>query len=371
LNPAGPFLGVLLHSVGGLAAGSFYIPFRKVKAWAWESYWLIQGVLAWVVMPSLVSALTVPHLVAVFSQVEWPVFALVYLFGLLWGIGGLTFGLSMRYLGMSLGYAVALGLCAAVGTLVPPMLEGEFLALCTEPSGLAILAGVAVCLAGISICGYAGIRKEREVSEEEKKATIKEFALAKGLAVATFAGVLSGCMAIAFHFGKPISNAALETGTRSIFTNNPVFIVAMAGGFTTNFIWCLILNFKNKSIGDYVRGSARLLAANYAFAGMAGIIWYGQFFFYGMGTTMMGAYDFSSWTIHMAFIIVFSNLWGIRFKEWKGVSRRTLTLVYAGIAVLILSTMVVGYGNYLKHKAAQEVEQTDQPIGEPARATEL
>jgi L-rhamnose-H+ transport protein len=266
---------------------------------------------------------------------------------------------------------VALGLCAAVGTLVPPMLEGEFLALWTEPSGLAILAGVAVCLAGISICGYAGIRKEREVTEEEKKATIKEFALAKGLAVATFAGVLSGCMAIAFHFGKPISNAALETGTRSIFTNNPVFIVAMAGGFTTNFIWCLILNLKNKSIGDYVRGSARLLAANYAFAGMAGIIWYGQFFFYGMGTTMMGAYDFSSWTIHMAFIIVFSNLWGLRFKEWKGVSRRTLTLVYAGIAVLILSTMVVGYGNYLKDGAKQAVEQTDQPNGEPARATEL
>ncbi len=367
---ANPFLGVFLHSVGGLAAGSFYIPFRKVKGWAWESYWLIQGVLAWVVMPSLVSALTVPHLLTVFSGIQWNTLALVYLFGLLWGIGGLTFGLSMRYLGMSLGYAVALGFCAAVGTLVPPILEGEFLALWTERSGLAILGGVAVCLVGISICGYAGIRKEREVTEEEKKATIKEFALAKGFAVAIFAGVLSGCMAIAFHFGEPIREAALATGTRNIFTNNPVFIVAMAGGFTTNCIWCLILNVKNKSIGNYVTGSARALSVNYAFAGLAGIIWYGQFFFYGMGQTQMGPYEFSSWTIHMAFIIVFSNLWGLRFKEWKGVGRWTLTLVYVGIVVLILSTVVVGYGNYFKAKAKQAAQQTQQTVSASSQATE-
>ncbi len=343
-----PPLGVFLHAIGGLAAGSFYIPFRKVKAWSWESYWLIQGVLAWVVMPTLVSALTVPHLAAVFAAVEWKTIGLVYLFGVLWGIGGLTFGLSMRYLGMSLGYAVALGFCAAVGTLVPPIQEGRFPALWTEPSGLAILAGVVVCLAGISICGYAGIRKERELTDEQKKETIREFALLKGFAVAVFAGVLSSCMAIAFYYGKPIAEAALDTGTRDIFTNNPIFIVAMAGGFTTNCLWCLVLNLKNRSIGDYTRGSARQLAPNYLFAGLAGVIWYGQFFFYGMGTTRMGPYDFSSWTIHMAFIIVFSNLWGIRFREWRGVGRRTLALVYAGILVLILSTIVVGYGNYLK-----------------------
>jgi len=342
-----PFLGVLLHSIGGLAAGSFYIPFRKVKTWAWESYWLIQGVLAWVVMPSLVSALTIPSFLTVFSGVDPKTIALVYLFGVLWGIGGLTFGLSMRYLGMSLGYAVALGFCAAVGTLVPPIIEGRFLALWTNPSGLAVLAGVLICLAGIAVCGYAGVRKERELSDEEKKETIREFALAKGFAVATFAGVLSGCMAIAFHFGAPIAQAALDNHAREIFTNNPVFVVAMAGGFTTNCFWCLILNFKNKSVGDYVSGPRETLAANYFFAGLAGVIWYGQFFFYGMGTTQMGAYDFSSWTIHMAFIIIFSNLWGIRFKEWKGVSRRTLSLVYVGIFVLILSTVVVGYGNYL------------------------
>jgi len=236
-------------------------------------------------------------------------------------------------------------------TLVPPIQEGRFLTLFSDAAGLAVFAGVAICLVGISVCGCAGIRKERELTEEEKRKTIQEFALAKGFAVAIFAGVLSGCMAIAFHFGKPISEAALATGTKKIFTNNPIFIVAMAGGFTTNFIWCVILNLKNKSLGDYVRGSGTLLAVNYVFAGLAGIIWYGQFFFYGMGQTKMGAYEFSSWTIHMAFIIVFSNLWGIRFHEWKGVSRRTLGLVVVGILVLILSTIVVGYGNYLKATA--------------------
>ncbi len=368
-----PFLGVILHSVGGLAAGSFYIPFRKVKRWAWESYWLVQGVAAWVVMPSLVAAFTVPDLPAVMSTVTWQTFASVYLFGALWGIGGLTFGLSVRYLGMSLGYAVALGFCAAFGTLVPAIIReafpadlmiwlfssshagGGFPAIIREdfpanlaaPSGSTILAGVATSLAGIAICGYAGLCKERALSDEQKKETVPEFSLIKGFAVAVFAGVMSACMAFAFAVGRPIAQAAEEAGTQ-VFANNPIFIVAMAGGFTTNFLWCLVLNVKNRSLGDYVSGSAAQLAPNYCLAGLAGTIWYLQFFFYGMGTAKIGQeHGFSSWTIHMAFIIVFSNLWGMHFKEWKGVGRRTLMLVWAGILVLILSTVIVGWGNYL------------------------
>lgn len=342
-----PFLGVILHSLGGLAAGSFYIPFRKVKRWAWESYWLVQGLAAWIVMPSLVAAFTVPDLWAVLSGTEPEIVGKVYLFGVLWGIGGLTFGLSMRYLGMSLGYAVTLGFCAAFGTLVPPIAEREFLGMFTSPSGQAILSGVVICLVGISICGWAGIRKERELTDKQKKETIREFSLLKGFAVAIFAGVMSACMAIAFYVGEPIVVAAQEAGTE-IFQNNPIYIIAMAGGFTTNFVWCMILNVKNKSIRDYLSGSAGFLAANYILASLAGVIWYGQFFFYGMGTAIIGKqYQFSSWTIHMAFIIVFGNLWGIYFKEWKGVRRKTLMLVCTGILVLILSTLVIGWGNYL------------------------
>lgn len=345
--PPSPFLGVVLHSIGGLAAGSFYIPFRKVKRWAWESYWLIQGVLAWVVMPTLVAVLTVPKLWGVLSGIEWGTLGLVYLYGVLWGIGGLTFGLSMRYLGMSLGYAVALGFCAAFGTLVPPIRHGKFLGMLDDISGLTVLDGVAICLVGIVICGYAGVRKERELTDEQKKDTIREFSLIKGFAVAVFAGVMSGCMALAFDAGGPIADAAAEAGS-DVFKNNPIFIVVMAGGFTTNCIWCLALNLKNHSLGDYVTGPARRLVPNYLFAGSAGVIWYGQFFFYGMGTTRLGEeYGFSSWTIHMAFIIVFSNLWGLYFREWKGVRTWTRTLVWAGIIVLVLSTVVIGIGNYL------------------------
>lgn len=342
-----PFLGVFLHAIGGLAAGSFYLPLRKVKSWSWESYWLIQGVAAWVIMPTLMARLTVPHLWAVLSASPARSLLLVYVFGALWGIGGLTFGLSMRYLGMSLGYAIALGFCATFGTLIPPLFAGDVASLFGTASGLTVLGGVAVCLAGISVCGYAGILKERELTDEQKKEAVKEFALTKGFAVAVFAGVMSACMAFAISAGKPIARAALDAGAPSIYQNNPVFILAMGGGFTTNFVWCLLLNFKNRSLRDYVTGSGKGLATNYVLASLAGIIWYMQFFFYGMGTTKMGRYDFASWSIHMAFIIFFSNLWGMALREWKGSSRRTFQLVFAGLAVLVLSTIIIGYGNFM------------------------
>lgn len=341
-----PFLGVFLHMIGGLAAGSFYIPFRKVRGWSWESSWLVQGALAWIVMPILLAALTVPGLAAVLSGSPLRSVALSWLFGALWGVGGLTFGLSMRYLGISLGYALALGFCAAFGTLIPPLAHGEFARLLSSFSGWTVLGGVMVCLLGIAICGYAGLCKERELPEEAKKAAVREFALGKGFLVAAFAGVMSACMAFAIDAGEAIAQSALAGGASPIYQNNAAFVVVMAGGFTTNFIWCLALNRRHQSGGDYARGPAGRLIANYALSGLAGAIWYGQFFFYGMGTTQLGKYNFSSWTIHMAFIIVFSTLWGLSFREWKGVSRRTLRLVWSGLAVLVLSTLVIGYGNY-------------------------
>ncbi|MCC6731054.1 MAG: L-rhamnose/proton symporter RhaT [Chthonomonadales bacterium] len=344
---ANPFLGVLLHAVGGLAAGSFYVPFRRVLRWAWESYWLVQGVLAWLVMPWVGALLTAPRAVEILQRSSGSSVALAYLFGVLWGVGGLTFGLSMRYLGLSLGYAVALGFCAAFGTLIPPIAQGKAGSLLATAGGLTVLAGIAVCLAGIAVCGYAGIRKERELTDAQKHEAVREFALGKGFAVAIFAGIMSACMAFGISAGAPIAHMAVRLGTPAIHQNNPVFIPIMAGGFTTNVAWCLALNVRNRTLRDYVTGSPALLARNYLFAGLAGVIWYLQFFFYGMGTTQMGRYDFSSWTIHMAFIIVFSNLWGIGFHEWRGVRRVTMAVVWAGIAVLILSTVIIGAGNYL------------------------
>ncbi len=340
-------LGVFLHAVGGFAAGSFYIPFKKVRNWAWESYWLVGGVFSWIVMPWLIALLTIPQVVSLLRGAPGRSCFWTFLFGVLWGIGGLTFGLSMRYLGMSLGYAIALGFCAAFGTIIPPIHRGVFPELLSSPSGQTILAGVAVCLGGIALCGWAGMAKERELSTAQKQATIKEFSFFKGLLVAVFAGIMSSCMALGIEAGKPIADLAVERGAAPLWQNSPVFILVMAGGFTTNCLWCLLLNLKNRSTRDYVAADRAPLSANYLFSAMAGITWYFQFMFYGMGTTRMGRYDFSSWTLHMAFIIVFSNLWALWFREWKGSSRRTSIAVVSGIIVVVLSTVLVGAGNYL------------------------
>jgi L-rhamnose-H+ transport protein len=344
---ANPFLGVVLHAIGGLAAGSFYIPYKRVRGWAWESYWLVGGAFSWIVAPWIGATLTCPDVLGVLGSAPTGSILWCYLFGVLWGVGGLTFGLSMRYLGLSLGYALSLGFCATFGTVVPPLFQGGSGDLFGTMSGRMTLGGVLVCLMGIAICGMAGMRKEREVPAEEKKSSVSEFSLVKGVWVAVFAGIMSACMAFAFAAGKPIAAMALEKGAPPLFQNFPVLIIALAGGFTTNLIWCSALNIRNGSWRDYTRAEPGCLWPNYLFSALAGIVWYLQFFFYGMGTTKMGKYDFSSWTIHMAFIIVFSNLWGLHFHEWRGSSKATRRFVFAGIAALVLSTIVVGLGNYL------------------------
>jgi len=372
-----PFLGVFLHALGGFAAGSFYIPYKKVRGWAWETYWLVGGFFSWIIAPWVVGFLTCPDLVGVLKSASSQTLLWTYLFGVMWGIGGLTFGLSMRYLGLSLGMALSLGFCAVFGTLVPPVFEGRIDGLVATTSGRIVVLGILICLTGIAMCGRAGMRKERDLSDAEKKASIAEFSFVKGAWVAVFAGIMSSCMAFSFAAGKPIAEAAIRSGAKPLFQNFPVLIVAFLGGFTTNFVWCAALSFKNKSGHDYLRvKTAPIQAAtvpdkmpaggpssppaspvspapgpslllNYVFSALAGTTWYFQFFFYGMGTTKMGKYDFSSWTIHMAFIITFSSLWGIYFHEWRATGKPTRRLVVAGIVVLILSTFVVGVGNYV------------------------
>ncbi|HID21090.1 MAG TPA: rhamnose/proton symporter RhaT, partial [Planctomycetaceae bacterium] len=270
------------------------------------------------------------------------------LFGMLWGLGNLTFGLSVRYLGMALGYAVALGFCMTFGTLIPPVFQGKVGQIVSSASGLTILAGVAACLGGIGLCGLAGMRKEEELTEAEKQESVGEFALGKGFAVATMAGVLSACFAFGLAAGEPIADVSKAMGTEPVFSNNAVLVVILVGGFVSNAAWCVLLNVRNRSGGDYLSGPLVRQLRNYVLSALGGVIWYGQFFFYGMGTTKLGEkYGFSSWSIHMAFIIVFSNLWGLYFHEWRGTSRKTQGLVWAGLLTLIGSTMVIGYGNYL------------------------
>jgi L-rhamnose-H+ transport protein len=362
---ANPLFGVFLQWLGGLAAGSFYVPYRRVRGWSWETYWLAGGMVSWIVMPWAMAWLMTRSLVPVLLGVPASTVGWAYFFGVLWGVGSLTFGLAVRYLGLSLGYALVMGNCAVFGTLVPPIFHGLFMELLSQRSGIVTLVGVGVCVLGIVLAGAAGISKEKELSAEQKEASVREFNLKLGLAVAIFAGLMSACFAFGLDAGNPIKALTVAYGTSNLWQGLPVLVVVLAGGFTTNFVWCFALNLRNRSFGEYARvpstdmdaeamqhpsEQARKrpsLAWNYIFSGLAGAIWYMQFFFYTMGESQMGRYKFSSWTLLNASIIIFSTLWGIALKEWRGVSARTKTLVFLTLLTLVGSTVIVGYGSYL------------------------
>jgi L-rhamnose-H+ transport protein len=376
----------VFHWIGGFASATNFIPFRGIKRWSWEVYWIIQGVAAWLIAPTLIASIFVPHVFNVLHHAPPAVMGYAVFWGMLWGMGGLTFGLAIRYLGLGLGYAIALGLCTAFGTLMPTIFIREnghiqLLSIAHQRSGRIILLGVLVCLIAVAINGMAGVSKEREITEEEKAVSgERDYSFTTGLFVAIFSGVMSACFAYGLSAGKPIGEIArvqlIAAGRSTLWQNLPVLIVVLWGGFATNFIWSLILIVKNHSAGQFggapgnnpmgtsirtgmtlqdidprtliQRIAVRPLIKNYLLAALAGVIWYFQFFFYSMGQTKMGKYDFSSWALHMASIIIFANLWGLVLKEWRGTSTRTKTLVTVGIALLIGSTLLIGYGDYLK-----------------------
>ena len=273
---------------------------------------------------------------------------------LLWGFGGLTYGLGVRYLGMSLGNSVVLGFCSAFGALVPSVYYNFFPApgkttlndLLTKGWGQIVLAGVILCLLGIYICGKAGMMKEKEMPEEEKKKSVAEFNLTKGLLVAIFSGIMSACFNFGIEAGKPMAEAAVKAGMNPLYQNNVTYVVLLWGGLTTNLIWCLLLNIRNKTFGDYADES-KPLSKNYLFSALAGTTWFLQFFFYGMGESKLGN-GASSWILHMAFIILVANAWGIILREWSGVSGKTKRTITLGISAILLSVLVVGIGNSLK-----------------------
>ncbi len=378
-----PFIGVIFHWIGGFASATNFIPFRGIRRWSWEVYWLIQGFAAWIVAPVVLAGLLVPNLLGVLHAAPSSSIFYALLWGALWGVGGLTFGLAIRYLGIALGYAIALGLCTAFGTLIPPIYDGSIHVILHETSGQIILAGVLLCLVAVAVNGLAGLSKEKEITPEEKaEAGELDFSFGKGIAVAIFAGIMSSFFAFGLKAGAPIGQIAksvlIANHRLDLWQNLPVLIVVLWGGFFTNFIWSVILIVKNRSAkqffgmpginpmragaasgqtladfdpldtAHYQRLTPRTLVFNYLFAALAGVIWYFQFFFYSMGQTRMGKYDFSSWTLHMASIIIFATLWGLALKEWRGTSRRTKVLVTTGLFLLVSSTVVVGYGNYLK-----------------------
>jgi L-rhamnose-H+ transport protein len=394
-----PPLGVCFHWLGGLASASFYLGFRPVKRWSWETMWLFGGIFSWLIAPFFFANLLVPGADGLYllniSFHHWPFFSFnwhagamdaikevfakdssviywAYFWGVMWGFGGLTYGLTMRYLGLGLGMAVVLSLCAVFGTIMPPIVnlfiahpasQKTIVEIAKAAPGQLILLGSLVAVVGIILSGMAGMNKEKELPAELKQKAVKEFNFGKGLLVATFSGVMSACFNYGLTAGQPIKDAALAhlnaAHQSDLWANLPVLIVVLWGGLTTNFLWCLYLNIVNKSGGEYLSFSRKEKVAdgavktvsvplifNMICSAIAGTMWYFQFFFYSMGERRMGAYSFASWTLHMSSIIIFGAIWGLLFHEWKGTSHHTRSLVFVGILVLVLADIVIGYGYF-------------------------
>ena len=354
-----PLLGLFLHWLGGLASASFYVPYKGIRRWSWEIFWLAGGIFSWAIAPWIGAGLQTNDLLAVLAATPSDTLFWCWFWGLLWGTGGLTFGLTMRYLGLSLGMAVALGLTTVVGTLGPPIFNGTLIDLAMTVSGGTTLAGIAVAVVGIVLVARAGSAKEAEMAGGGADTSIAEFDLKKGLMVALFCGVMSSCFAFGLAAGQPIRDLTVAAGTSPLWQGLPVLCVVLLGGLTTNLIWCGYLIIRNGSAGEFIgrpgpaaKGEPLPLLRNYLLAAFGGTLWYFQFFFYTMGESQMGAYGFSSWTLHMASIILFSTLWGFALKEWAGASAATRRRVWAGIATLVGSTIIIGLGNALAGNVA-------------------
>jgi L-rhamnose-H+ transport protein len=335
-------IGLFIIAIGSFGQSSSYVPINKVKSWSWESFWLVQGIFAWLLFPYLGALLAVPEghtLSEILSSGDGAAFKAMF-FGVLWGVGGLTFGLSMRYLGVALGQSIALGTCSAFGTLIPALMVGTDL---LTGKGLVLLVGVSVAIAGIAVIGYAGSLRSQNMTEEQKRAAVKDFALGKGLLVALLAGVMSACFSLGLEAAEPIKMAAINMGSKALFAGLPAILLITTGGFITNAIYCLFQNAKNKTGSDYFSVPKNVLINNLLFCALAGILWYSQFFGLALGKSYLteGSVMMAfSWSILMSLNVTFSNVWGILLKEWKGAGSKTIAVLVLGMLILIASLII-------------------------------
>lgn len=331
------FIGLLIIALGSFGQSSSYVPINRVREWSWENFWMVQGLFAWLLFPLLGALIAVPEGSSLFALLGEGGALRAIVYGALWGVGGLTFGLSMRYLGVALGQSISLGTCSAFGTLLPALFAGTDL---LHGPGLILLIGVGITLAGIAVIGYAGSLRAATMSEEEKRAAIRDFALTKGLVVALLAGVMSACFALGLDAGAPIKAAAAAQGADPLVAGLPVILLVTTGGFVTNAAYCLYQNVRNHTAGEYLRVSRSTLANNLLFCALAGGLWYSQFFGLETGKSFLSGSPILmafSWSILMSLNVLFSNIWGILLKEWKGSSTRTLATLAAGLVLLLFS----------------------------------
>jgi len=335
--------GILLIALGAFSSGSFAVPFGKIKGWEWESYWMVFSLGAYILFPLTACLIFSPDFIQIIRSTASETVLAVFLLGAVYGVGNLSFGLALRYLGLSLGYALSLGLMLAIGTLIPPMINGRLQVMMQNSGGTLLILGVIVACIGIALSAWAGILKDKHVSDAKKQESIGEFNLIKGSMAAVLVGITGSAMSLGFEQGLPISDMAAKQGVDPLFTMMPLMIVLFSGTFVTTLVWCVYLGTKNKSLKNYtVAGSSKVLVSNYLFGLLAGLLWFSQFIVYGMGKSKMGPFTFTSWGILMALTIVFATVWGLFRSEWKGASTKIYVLMAFSLLVIIASSFIIG-----------------------------
>lgn len=329
--------GVFFHAVGASSAALCYTPQKKLRGWSWQTYWLAQALICWLLLPLVVAWITIPQLAAVLREAPSSAMWSTFWLGAAYGIGGTAFGMAIRYVGFSLTYAMAVGISCVLGTLLPPLVRNELGALFQQTGAGWIIGGIALGAVGIALCGIAGRFKEKDLGEQQY------FSLSKGLPLCFLAGILSAVYGFALDQGQPIAAIAEKYGSGN-FQGNVVYIFANTGAFLTTGIYCIYLHIKHGTWSEYRAAAPGL---NFGMAILTGLLWYGQFLFYGLGHVRMGNYKFSSWAIHMIMLVLFSSVAGLLLKEWTAARSRTRRVLALALAVLTLAVLVLTYGNYL------------------------
>lgn len=335
--------GIILIAVGAFSAGSFAVPFEKIKGWHWETYWLIFSGGGYILFPLMSCILFVPNWLKTLQNTPPNVLITVFLLGAVYGIGNLSFGLSLRYLGLSLGYALSLGLMLVIGTLIPPLIDGRLKLMIEASGGNLLLSGVMVAAVGTAFSAWGGIAKDKALSKESKQESVKEYDLVKGILAALLVGITGSAMALGFEQGLTLVALAEQQGANPLFSMMPVFLVLLLGTFVSTIIWCFYLAVKNKSTQNFVKGTTiRTLYRNYAFGLLAGLLWFSQFIFYGMGKSKMGPFTFTSWGILMALTIGFASVWGLIRGEWKGAPLKVFSIMVGSLIILVVASFMIG-----------------------------
>jgi len=335
--------GILLIALGAFASGSFAVPFGKIKGWSWETYWMVFSVGAYILFPLIACIIFAPGFIHIILSVPSSTLLAVFLLGAVYGVGNLSFGLALRYLGLSLGYSLSLGLMLAIGTLIPPAMDGRLQMMMQGKGGTMLIQGIIIASVGIALSAWSGILKDKTMSKAKKQESIGEFNLVKGAMAAVLVGFTGSAMSLGFEQGNIVTEMAANQGVDPLFAMMPLFIILFSGTFVTTIVWCVYLGIKNSSLKNYGQAAnSKVLTFNYLFGLLAGLLWFSQLIVYGMGKSKMGPYTFTSWGILMALTIVCATIWGLIRREWRGAPVKIYVLMILSLLIIIASSFLIG-----------------------------